>query len=173
MVKRMTSQPFTRLKGPRHSGRAQLDSLDDPYKQSKKRNGAARCEQCGAVYEDGRWHWGKAPGEAEPTLCQACRRIHDRYPAGELTLRGPYADAHRDEIVRLARHQETAERLEHPLNRIMDVVSRAPGEFVILTTDIHLPRRIGDALRRAHGGYLRTTFDKQGYFIRLSWERDT
>lgn len=161
-------------KGSRHSGRAQLDSLDDPYKQSKKRRGLAVCEQCGAVYQDGRWQWSKTPLEqdAEWTVCQACHRIHDYYPAGELILSGAYVDAHRNEIVSLARHQETAERTEHPLNRIMEIGSATPGTLMIRTTDIHLPKRIGDAIRHAHGGTLRTHFDKQGYFIRVTWRHD-
>jgi len=164
----------SRKAAPRRSGRAQLDAMEDPYKQAKKRRGPAICEGCGAVYESGRWHWGAAPaGEVVKwAVCQACHRIHDHYPAGEVILSGSYVDAHRNEIVALARHQEAAERPEHPLNRIMDIGSGPAGHLRILTTDIHLPRRIGDAVRRAHRGKLRTVFDDKGYFIRVIWHRD-
>ncbi len=37
------------------------------------------------------------------------------------------------------------------------------------TTDIHLPRRIGTALKRALHGTLDTHFDDAGYFVRVTW----
>jgi hypothetical protein len=53
----------------------------------------------------------------------------------------------------LARHQEQAEKGEHPLNRIISIGEDAQG-IVIDTTDIHLPRRIGKAAKRAFRGTL-------------------
>src|SRR5579883_2910538 len=84
-------------KGPRRSGRAQLDPLEDPYKRAGKRRGTAVCEQCGALYQDGRWQWVTTPVRADVqwTVCQACHRIRDHYPAGEVTLSGDYVDSHR------------------------------------------------------------------------------
>jgi hypothetical protein len=72
------------------------------------------------------------------------------------------------EIVRLARHQEEAERQEHPLNRIMDIREQL-GSLVIRTTDIHLPRRIGEAVQRAYKGGLKSQFDEASYFVRVDW----
>ena len=40
------------------------------------------------------------------------------------------------------------------------------------TTDIHLPRRIGEALHHAHRGELDFHYDKEAYAIRVSWRRD-
>jgi hypothetical protein len=40
---------------------------------------------------------------------------------------------------------------------------------VISTTDIHLPRRIGEALKRAFHGELDMHFDEAGYFVRVDW----
>jgi hypothetical protein len=40
---------------------------------------------------------------------------------------------------------------------------------VIATTDIHLPRRIGEALKRAYGGTLDMHFDDTAHFIRADW----
>ena len=41
----------------------------------------------------------------------------------------------------------------------------------ITTTDIHLPRRIGEAVKRAHDGALTIDFGKDAYEIRVRWER--
>jgi hypothetical protein len=104
-------------------------------------------------------------------FCPACRRINDHNPAGVLTLAGPFVSRHKDEMIRLARNQEQAERPEHPLNRIMDIEDEAPDRLVISTTDIHLPRRIGEAVSRAYHGTMAEHFDEDGYFVRIDWNR--
>ena len=65
-------------------------------------------------------------------------------------------------------HQEEAENKEHPLNRIISIEEDAQG-LVINTTDIHLPRRIGEAVKRAFHSEIENTFEKDGYFVRVSW----
>lgn len=105
-------------------------------------------------------------------LCQACQRTNDHYPAGIVTLTGTFVVAHKDEIVGLVRNQEEAEQPEHPLNRIMTVAEEAPDRLIISTTDIHLPRRIGEAMNRAYNGSLDEDFDEDGYFVRVNWHRD-
>jgi hypothetical protein len=71
-------------------------------------------------------------------------------------------------VVRLVRHQEDAEKRQHPLNRIMGVEEEAEA-IVIKTTDIHLPRRIGAAVKRAFRGRLKEEFAEAGYFVRITW----
>jgi hypothetical protein len=44
--------------------------------------------------------------------------------------------------------------------------------IVVRTTDIHLPRRIGEALRHAYRGELDFHYDEEAYFIRVRWTRD-
>ncbi len=157
----------------RRFGRAQADHIIDPYKWTAKPQEPAICPQCHAVFHRGRWQWMQEPPEGAAELrCQACHRVDDHFPAGLLTLTGAWVGAHKDEMVRLARHQEAAERPEHPLNRIMGVTEEAPDRLVITTTDIHLPRRIGEALRRAYHGRLDEHFDEGGYFVRVNWHRD-
>lgn len=73
---------------------------------------------------------------------------------------------------RLARNQETAEQPEHPLNRIIGIGDEASDRLVISTTDIHLLRRIGEAVERAYDGTLDEHFDAEGYFVRVNWHRD-
>jgi len=74
-------------------------------------------------------------------------------------LRGDIVRQHKDQIVGLARNEEAAEKGEHPLDRIISIEETNEG-LVISTTDIHLPRRIGEALKRAFHGELamRTAF---------------
>ena len=72
----------------------------------------------------------------------------------------------------MARHQEEAEKSEHPLNRIIKIDEDADG-IVINTTDIHLPRRIGEAVERAFHGSLNENFDEGGYFVRVNWTART
>jgi len=72
-------------------------------------------------------------------------------------------------MIQLARHQEEAEKKEHPLNRIISI-KRARG--VINTTDIHLARRIGEAVKRAFHGEIEDSFEKDGYFVRVNWTRE-
>jgi len=123
------------------------------------------------MFEKGRWRWAAAAPEAGEAICPACRRIRDDYPAGLLTLRGAFVARNRDEILGLARNNETLENRTHPLNRIMSIED-GDGEMLIRTTDIHLPRRIGDALKHAYKGDLSFAYDEDGYFIRALWQRD-
>jgi hypothetical protein len=104
-------------------------------------------------------------------LCPACRRINDQYPAGTLTIAGAFARQHADEILGLVRHQEQAEKAEHPLHRIM-TVEQGYEATVVSTTDIHLPRRIGEALHHAYQGELDFRYHEEGHFIRVTWSRD-
>ena len=70
-----------------------------------------------------------------------------------------------DDIVRLARRPEDAEKREHPLNRIIGI--EQDEAIVITTTDIHLPRRIGGAVKRSFHSRLEEDFDDAGYFCAL------
>lgn len=157
---------------PRRQDRLLKEHVHDPYKLRRKLEEPTRCPRCGAVYEHGRWAWSEPPArEAHEVLCQACHRIADEYPAGELSVSGAFAAAHRDEIVNLARNIEQVENAEHPLHRIMGVYDR-DGALVITTTDVHLPRAIGHAIEDAWEGKLDTHYDDEGYFARVSWHRD-
>ena len=50
----------------------------------------------------------------------------------------------------------------------MTIENRAEG-LVVLTTDTHLPRRIGEALKHAHHGELELRYDKDEDFVRVTW----
>jgi hypothetical protein len=51
-------------------------------------------------------------------------------------------------------------------------IEQRGSDTVITTTDIHLPHRIGHALKDAWGGNLKTHYDLAGYFTRVEWERN-
>jgi hypothetical protein len=130
------------------------------------------CPDCGAIFRHGRWRWAEVP---RPTgtheeRCPACRRIRDGYPAGEVTIRGEFARAHRDEVLARVRNLEQKERTKRPLNRLMDV--RESGDVVVVTTtDVHLAHAIGSALFQAYRGTLHAPWAEEGDLLRVSWER--
>jgi uncharacterized protein (DUF2249 family) len=63
--------------------------------------------------------------------------------------------------------QETG---EHPMHRIMD--RQREGEDVVITTsDIHLPRRLGEALRKAYRGAFDFEYVKEDQILRAHWQR--
>ena len=154
--------------GRRLSGHAQDDHILDPYQLQEKLHEPTVCPQCGAVYRHGRWHWATRPEEGIEAHCPACRRINDKFPAGIVHFHGRFEQQRIEEIVNLARHQEQAEKGEHPLNRIISIDEDAQA-IVIRTTDIHLPRRIGEAAKHAFHGTLDEHFDEGGYFVRVDW----
>lgn len=156
-----------RARTRRTAGRAQRDPIHDPYQHRQKFAEGGACPQCGAIYRAGRWQWGEAENSF-PQTCPACRRINDRAPAGVVTLRAPLDQLRKIDIIGLARNQEEAEKNEHPLNRIIGI-DETPEGIVVTTTDIHLPRRIAEAVRRAFGGTLQIDFDEDGHFVRVNW----
>jgi len=156
---------------PQRGDRLLRERVHDPYKTRLKLSEPTVCPQCGAHYHAGRWTWDERPGEAHEELCQACHRTNDRYPAGSLILGGDFIAKHKGEILNLARNTEELEKGEHPLHRIMAIEERA-GEIEITTTDIHLPRRIGEALHKAFEGDFDFHYDEEGYFLRATWRRE-
>jgi NMD protein affecting ribosome stability and mRNA decay len=164
----MTQAAPTTRANRRTSGRAQQDHIRDPYQAQKKLRGPTVCTECGAVYQRGRWQWGRAPDGAHRDTCPACRRIADRMPAGSVTLHGDFAKVHKAEIVGLMRNEEAQERQEHPLNRIVGISETDDG-LSIETTDINLPHRLAAALKSAFHGELKMHFDEAGYFLRVDW----
>lgn len=152
----------------RISGRAQQDHIRDPYQAQRKPHEPTVCGGCGAIYHQGRWQWGHSPEVAHQEHCPACRRTADDLPAGVVTLHGQFAVDHKAEILGLVRNEEAAEKAEHPLNRIMSIADTENG-IEIHTTDIHLPHRLGTALKRAYHGELDAHFDEAGYFVRIDW----
>jgi len=169
MTRKSASRPTAKAGQQKRYGARVLDDVrHDPY-EPRGKYPAMRCGTCGAVYNAGRWQ--RSGGQGAPTgTCPACRRIADRMPAGRVTLEGPYAAQHQAELLRIAQHEAEAEGAAYPMHRIMGI-EPLPNAIEITTTDIHLPRRIGEALKRAHDGELMIAFSEDAYEIRVQWRR--
>jgi NMD protein affecting ribosome stability and mRNA decay len=154
----------------RYRDRILDDKRADPYQPRGKYREPTVCSDCQAVFHRGRWGSSAAPEDAHRDRCPACRRIRDKLPAGRVTLEGAFYAEHRDELMRLVRHEAANERAEHPLNRIMGVEEYA-DRAVVSTTDIHTPHRIGTALERAYQGELDIRYGKDEYSVRVHWQR--
>ena len=142
----------------------------DSYKLAGKLPEPTVCPRCGALFHKGRWTWGAEPAGAHKEPCPACRRIEDKHPAGTLQLSGPFIKTHREELFNVVRHQEEEAKKEHPLCRIMEV-QESEEQIVITTTDVHLPRRIGEALWHAYHGELKLHYAEDEKLIRMTWKR--
>lgn len=145
----------------------------DAYRQAVQPPEPAECRVCGAVLHRGRWTWSPPPdiGPAVAVTCPACRRIADDFPAGVLFITGGFAATHRDDILSVVRAEERLETAEHPLHRVISLFDERDG-VTITTTDVHLPRRIGEALRRAYEGDLEIRYGRDDETVRITWRRD-
>jgi NMD protein affecting ribosome stability and mRNA decay len=142
----------------------------DTYKLQGKLKEPTVCPTCGAVFHKGRWTWGAKLEGAHEALCPACHRIHDKYPKGLITIKGPFKDTQREQVIGLVKNTEEKEKKEHPLSRIMAIESQPDG-LVVSTTDTHLSRRIGDSLKHAYLGELELHYDQGEQFVRVTWTR--
>jgi NMD protein affecting ribosome stability and mRNA decay len=142
----------------------------DAYKAKGKLSEPTVCPECGAVYRGGRWQWTDAPANAHKETCPACHRVHDNYPAGFVTLAGPFFDGHCEEIRRLIQHHAEHERTEHPLKRIIAIENK-DGAMLVTTTDTHLARGIGEAVRHAYQGELKVDHTPGENLVRVYWQR--
>ncbi len=143
--------------------------VHDAYKTREKLAEPCACPDCGAIYHGGRWTWGTPEAGSGHEICPACRRIRDHLPAGFVSLHGKFFGEHRDEVLKRMRHCEAAEKRDHPLQRIMAVQADGDG-VVVTTTDVHLARRIGEALHSAYKGKLQYHYNKQENLLRVSWD---
>jgi len=146
------------------------DKRIDPYEAKGKLGEPTVCGDCRAVFHRGRWQWTNPPQGAHEARCPACQRIHDKLPAGYVTLEGPFFDAHREELLQLVQNEAAHERGEHPLHRIMRI-EESNDKVVVLTTDIHTPRRLGRALESAYRGDLELRYGEDEYAVRVHWRR--
>ena len=174
----MSKQPKEKRAG-KSGGRPQAtrdEHQGDTYRKTRKHvevklSEPTVCSRCKAVYKEGRWTWAGVPNPTgSSTLCPACERIRDGYPAGEVHITGDFARAHRDEILARVRHVEEREKAEHPLQRLMDI-KQEPDTVVITTTDVHLAHAIGTALHDAFKGELHAPWQQKGDLMRVKWSR--
>ena len=164
------SKPTT-VQRPMRRDQQPRDHTDDSYVTLRRLKTAARCTTCGATYDDGRWTWREPPDDAKAEQCPACKRTHDQAPAGELVLSGAYLHGRRADILALLNHQAEDETSEHPLERIMEIADGGDAEMTVRTTGVHLLRRLGKAMLRAHHGELKLHNLHGEGILRAEWKR--
>ena len=154
------------------------EKVHDPYMERQKLPENTTCKHCGLVFSNGRWTWPKEEiialdllNAVPRTLCPACQRIKDDFPAGVIELRGHFWKEHKEEISNLIRNEEETEKREHPLERIMKQEEQGDS-LLIATTGIHIARRIGQALNSAYQGALDMRYGDAEKSIRVIWTRD-
>jgi hypothetical protein len=146
------------------------EPIEDPYFVREKFTEPTVCMDCGAVFHDGRWQWMNRPENPQMKRCPACTRIHEEMPAGYVTLEGAFMQAHKDEVLEIARNLEKREKAEHPLQRIM-AIAEEDGKVLITTAALNLARGIGEALKHAYKGELRLDYTPGEYLVRVHWQR--
>lgn len=151
--------------------RGGLQQIHDPYVARLKPTEPSVCSDCGVVWHEGRWQWLARPANAQELRCPACQRVHDRVPAGYLTLGGTFLAAHRQEIAHLIDHHAERQAAEHPLKRIMAREETADG-LLITTTDAHLARGLGEAIHDAYKGDIDYHYVEDDATLRVRWSRD-
>jgi NMD protein affecting ribosome stability and mRNA decay len=142
----------------------------DAYPAREKWPEPTVCTVCGSRFVGGRWTWEAGPDAVHETVCPACRRIRDDFPAGYVQIRGLFLTGHQEEIHNLIRNIEAAEKEDHPLERLI-AVKNEDGGLLVTTTGIHVARRIGEALERAYQGELTIQYAEGTKRIRIDWER--
>lgn len=166
----MANRPTGEGRRPQRRDRLIREREHDPYKAREKHPEPTVCPDCEAVYRDGRWQWVEGPFGIPSTVCPACQRIRDDYPAGYVTLKGEFLAEHREEILSLARNLEEREKVDHPLKRIMAIREEEDG-LVVTTTDMHLARLVGESIYRAYQGEIDYQYSKEGNVLRVVWNR--
>lgn len=159
---------------PPHQGRGDqtaVERRDNPYRGGSKFSEPTLCPICGLVFHSGRWQQEEPPLSATRHLCPACQRVRDKVPAAQLNLIGAFFTQHRKEIMNLIYNTEAKERLEHPLERIMDIDDKN-GETFITFTGVHIANRIGAAVEHAYQGNLSTRYVDRESLQRLTWSRE-
>lgn len=156
---------------PIYGNKLFAERVHDAYKPGLKSPSPTVCPECAAVFSEGRWQWLPRPDRAHVEMCPACRRIHDRFPAGYVKLEGDFAALHADELRALVRNLEKKEKAEHPLQRIIEIADE-DGGVAITTRDTHLAHGIGEALHRAYKGTLESHYNREETLVRVRWSRN-
>lgn len=142
----------------------------DTYLGKNRLPAIQKCTECGSVFMNGRWTWKEIENHSVATMCPACRRINDNYPAGYIEIKGNFYKGHEKEISNLIRNTEKLEKNERPLERIISMIINKDKAH-LTTTGIHIARRIGEALARSYQGNFSFKYLDGEKSIRVFWER--
>ena len=168
--KKYTTQTYTK----------RVDHEGGAHRSALKLVEPTSCQECGAVYADGRWiprasvhedpkhkHWRPAAR----TTCPACKQIKEGIVGGYVSLSGNFQKEHRVEIRDLIENEAEHALEDNPLSRIMRLLEKSDG-FIIETTTEHLAQRLGHALKKAYAGEVSYDFSHENKVARVNWHRD-
>lgn len=147
-----------------------IEKQHDTYMEKLSIPEPSLCSDCNALFENGRWTWNTTEKRANTIMCPACKRKRDNYPAGFIELNGQYYHEKNQEIMNLINNIEIKEKNDHPLERIMKIQNNG-DKTLITTTGIHVARRIGEAISKAHKGNYRYEYPEGEKIIRVYWDR--
>ena len=148
----------------------------DPYLPWGGMQEVAVCKRCGAVYHHKRWAMEGPPAVLQghtirSVLCPACRRIHDHFPGGIITLRGGFLNTHKDQILHLVKNEEARAKENNPLERIISIKDWG-NHIEIHTTNERFAQRIGKEIQRAYKGDATYHWSLNNHFVRVEWHRE-
>ncbi len=146
------------------------EARHDTYRLRGKLPDPTLCSVCRACYMKGRWTWETPPAGAQETVCPACRRISENFPAGFVEVAGEFYKTHREEIHNLIENIQKRVMERRPLERIIAKKETLRG-LVVTTTGVRIARLIGESLGRAYQGELQFKYGQGAKQIRVIWER--
>lgn len=157
---------------PHEGRRPRATPPKNPAGEPRKHNAKAAlvCEECKLIHHAGRWYAGAPPiSEVESSLCPACKRVRDHDPAGEITVPEEFLEI-REELLGMLSNAESAERAEHPLERLMEFEEGPDGSLIVSTTGVHLARAIANKLERRFHRQARFQYAKGETFVRIDFD---
>ncbi len=153
-----------------------MDSGTDPYLKDISPDDMAVCGTCEAVYYKKRWTMKRATVGAAvakkktAVVCPACRKVRDRFVGGFVTIKGGFAKAHKDEILRLVKNKEGIAMRHNPLDRIIEIKEKR-GAIEVTTTTEKLAQRIGRMLHKTFDGEVEYKW-AEANMARVIWSRE-
>jgi hypothetical protein len=151
-----------------------VDVERDSYLPRLSPAGVIQCSGCVAFYYRRRWTL-KPPAEVRSstdnkrTVCPACKKIKEKYPAGELHLLGLDGEE-RGAVVSILRNKEKRARQKNPLERIMHLQA-TNGDWWVETTTEKLAQRLGRSIKKARGGKIDYKWGHNNKFVRVIWDK--
>lgn len=150
------------------------------HRSTQKLAEPTSCQECGAVYSDGRWvtkgvvrentkHKDWRPTNA--TTCPACKQIKNGTVGGYVSISGSFLKEHRAEIHSLIKNEAEQTLEDNPLSRIMSILEK-DDRLIVETTTEHLAQRLGHALKKAYAGEVSYDFSHENKVARVNWHRD-
>lgn len=146
----------------------------DTYAGERVGHGGSCYCDCGAVFENKRWHYAGKEASVrggQRLVCPACRRTAERNPAGIVSLSGGFLTVHLPEIDRLLRKMADEALTKNPMNRVMEIRHNGLDGITVTTTQVKLAQKIGREVFKSFGGELQYHWSRGEELVRVQWFR--